>query len=286
VKESTYAHYVFVCEKHLLPYFKGCKANRLNTDVLNQFVTFKLERGGVKGTPLSAKTVSDIVCILTHILKKQCNLSFDIDKPGIKQPEIFVLSDKDYERMLSSLFIGTDTKSLGLMIAMLTGLRLGELCALQWQDFDFDNEVIYITKTLQRLKVTDKSDNRKTKIIINAPKSEASIRLVPIPSVLIAKLKEFKHYDKTYVLTGTMKHMEPRNYQTYFKKILKKFHLQDNKFHILRHTFATRAIAKGMDLKTLSVILGHTDVSFTMKMYVHPTLEQKKAQIEKVAVNF
>lgn len=286
IKESTYAHYLFVCERHIIPYFKVCRISRVNHEIINEFIKFKLENGSLKHTALSPKTVNDIVCILIQIIKKQCKISFDIDKPSIKQPQISILYEKDYNRLLSNLYIGTDTKKLGLIIAMLTGIRLGELCALQWQDIDFNNELIYITKTLQRVKVTDKNDSRKTKIIIDTPKSDASIRVIPLPSILFDKLKEFIFCDNSYILTGAMKYIEPRNYQSYFKKVLKDCSIHDSNFHVLRHTFATRAISKGMDVKTLSSILGHADVSFTMKMYVHPTLEQKKSQIEKLTVNF
>ncbi|MDR1628696.1 MAG: site-specific integrase [Oscillospiraceae bacterium] len=286
IKESTYARYVFVCEKHIIPYFKACRINRLNYEIINEFIKIKLEKGSLKNTPLSSKTVNDIICILIQAIKKPYKISFDIDIPSIKLPKVSVLSEKDYNKLLSYLFIGTDIKKLGLIIAMLTGMRLGELCALQWEDIDLNNEVIRVTKTMQRVNVTDKNDSRKTKIIIDTPKSETSTRLVPVPSILSDKLRELNSDNGAYVLTGNAKYAEPRNYQTYFKKMLNECNLQDSNFHMLRHTFATRAVAKGMDVKTLSEILGHADVSFTLKMYIHPSLEQKKEQIEKIAVDF
>jgi len=286
VKESTYAHYSFICEKHIMPYFNDFRVDGLNNDIINQFVTAKLEKGSLSNKPLSAKTVHDITGVLIQILKKQCGIHFQIERPSVKQADVNVLSEKDYNRLLSNLLIDTDNKKLGLIIAMLTGIRQGELCALQWSDIDFSNEVIHITKTIQRITVTDETDSRKTKVIIDTPKSDKSVRMIPLPSVLLEMLLKFRDRDKLYILTGNEKYIEPRNYQTFFKKILQAYNLQDINFHILRHTFATRAVCRGMDIKTLSSILGHADVGFTMRMYVHPSLEQKKEQIEKLAINF
>jgi len=286
VKESTYARYAFICEKHIIPYFGDFKISKLNNDSINQFIRVKLQKGSLRCEPLSAKTVNDIAGILTQILRKQCSVQFQMERPSIKQPNVNVLSDKAYDRLLASLFLAMDNKKMGLVIAMLTGVRQGELCALQWQDIDFDNAVIHITKTIQRVTVTDEADSRKTKIIIDTPKSDKSMRMIPIPSLLLKKLSELREKGTAYVLTGNESYVEPRNYQTFFKRTLKACGLPENNFHVLRHTFATRAVDRGMDIKTLSAILGHADVCFTMKMYVHPSLEHKKDQMEKLSVNF
>jgi len=286
VKESTYAHYSFICEKHIIPYFGNFRVDRLNNDIINQFVGFKLQKGSLNGGALSSKTANNITGVFIQILKKQGIVLSEIERPSIKQTDVKVLTDKEYDRLLNNLFIDTDNKKLGLMIAMLTGIRQGELCALQWRDIDFDNEIIRITKTIQRVTVTDETDSRKTKIIIDTPKSDKSIREIPIASLLLKKLLEFKDTGKRYILTGNEKYIEPRNYQTFFKGILKACNLSESNFHILRHTFATRAVNKGIDIKTISAILGHADVGFTMKMYVHPSMEQKKEQIERLTANF
>jgi len=286
VKESTYAHYAFLCERHIIPYFGDFRINRLNDSIINDFIFFKLKKGSLTGGSLSAKTVNDIVGIFIQILKKQGNASFQVERPSIKQPNVNVLSDREYHKLLANLLIDTNSKKLGLVIAMLTGIRQGELCALQWKDIDFHNEVIHITKTIQRIAVTDETDSRKTKIIIDTPKSDKSVRMIPIPSLLLKKLLDFKDDNEKYILTGGKSYIEPRNYQTFFKKMLKSYGLPDSNFHVLRHTFATTAVEKGMDIKTLSAILGHADVCFTMKMYVHPSMERKKDQMEKLIVNF
>ena len=169
---------------------------------------------------------------------------------------------------------------------MLTGIRIGELCALKWEDIDLENGILHINKTMQRIKTMDSKAKRKTKIIIDTPKSIASIRAIPLPLILLDKLKKHKGKPNTYILTGTTKYIEPRIYQRHFKAHLSDCNIKDNNFHTLRHTFATMAITKGVDIKTVSVLLGHSDVSFTMKKYVHPNLEHKRNQIEKLAVGF
>jgi len=139
---------------------------------------------------------------------------------------------------------------------------------------------------MQRIKSTDDTGKAKTKIIIDTPKSKASIRSIPIHSTLLDILKNLQSCDNSYILTNTGNYIEPRTYSRHFKDYLKACEIKDNNFHTLRHTFATMAISSGMDIKTLSMLLGHTDVSFTMERYVHPNMEHRRTQIEKLAVGF
>ncbi|MCL2354399.1 MAG: site-specific integrase [Oscillospiraceae bacterium] len=289
LKQSTFSRYTFICERYILPYFKQIELKNLNNDIINKFIQDKIENGGLKGLPLSAKTISDMVCLLKQIIKNYCkSIDFDINiiKPCYKQQEITVFSDIEYNKLKTYLSFDTDNKKLGIIIAMLTGIRIGELCALKWENIDLENGTIFINKTIQRIKNTDDTEENKTKIIIDVPKSTTSIRIIPIPQILINKLKNFKAHNHTYLLTNTENYIEPRIYQRHFKHYLKICKIKDNKFHSLRHTFATMAISKGIDVKTLSILLGHADVGFTMKRYVHPNMEHKREQIEKLAIGF
>ena len=137
---------------------------------------------------------------------------------------------------------------------------------------------------MQRLKNLDKNAKTKTKIVIDTPKSQKSIRDIPIPSFLLELLKEYKSGDKSYILTSTTDYIEPRSYQKKFKSCLENARIPDTNFHALRHTFATRAIEQGCDIKSLSEMLGHSSVKFTMERYVHPSNEHKKMNLEKLAV--
>jgi len=281
LKESTLARYTYLCRKYIIPYFGDIAMNELNNETIKDFISHL-----IKGNSLAPKTINDIICLLIQIIKNHCNFEIDIKKLNNKQNDINVFTDEEYTKLKSYLNIETDSKKLGIMIAMLTGIRLGELCALKWENIDLENGIIYIQKTIQRVKTIDINSKTKTKIVIDTPKSMASIRSIPLPVILLNKLKEFKSKPNTYVLTNTAKYIEPRVYQRHFKAYLKACSIKDNNFHTLRHTFATTGILKGIDTKTLSVLLGHSDVSFTMKTYVHPNLEHKRSQLEKLAVGF
>jgi len=235
---------------------------------------------------MSPKTVNDMVSLLMQIIKSHCQFELDIEKPSCRLKEVSVFTETEYNKLKTYLSIGTDTSKLGIITAMLTGVRIGELCALKWENIDLENGTLLIDKTIQRVENTDNSQDSKTKIIIDTPKSNASVRTIPIPTILLIKLRKFKSPENSYVLTNTEKFIEPRIYQRHFKGYLQDCNIRDNNFHTLRHTFATMAISRGMDIKTLSVLLGHTDVGFTMKRYVHPNIEHKRAQIEKMAVGF
>ena len=288
VKESTFAHYSFTCERHILPYFGAIEITELSNKHINDFIQSKLKNGGLNSKPLSAKTVNDMIGLLLQIIKKHSISDMDIEKPSYTQKEVDIFTETEYNKLKSYLSIGTDSRKLGIIIVMLTGIRIGELCALKWENIDLENGIISINKTIQRIKVTGNTKKQKTKIIIDTPKSPTSIRKIPMPLILLNKLKawEIPTNDDTYLLTNTKQYVEPRVYQRIFKDYLKACEVKDNKFHVLRHTFATTAISKGVDIKTLSVLLGHSDVSFTMKRYVHPNIEHKRIQIEKLAHDF
>ena len=286
LKESTLARYSFLCERHIVPYFGALELANLDNDTINNFIKYKAKNGGLRGNALSPKTIRDIVSLLVQIIKPHCNFDIDIEKPTCRQKDITIFTNTEHDRLKAYLSIGTDSKKLGVLIAMLTGIRIGELCALKWENIDLEKETITINRTIQRVQVTGSSCGKKTKVIIDTPKSSASIRDIPIISTLLGSLEKFKADGDTYILTNTKDYIEPRTYQKYFKSYLTSCNVKDNKFHTLRHTFATMAIAKGVEIKALSTMLGHMDVSFTMKRYIHPNMEHKRTQIEKLASGF
>jgi len=286
LKESTFSRYSFICERHIIPYFKGMNLDRLNTESINNFVQYKLNNGGLTSKPMSPKTINDMTCLLLQIAKSYCKLDITIDKLSYNQNEISIFTESEYNKLKAYLTIGTDSKKLGIIVAMLTGVRIGELCALKWENINLDSGVITIDKTMQRIKITADIEKAKTRIIIDKPKSNASTRAIPIPEILLHKLQGFKSSNNTYLLTNTTDYIEPRIYQRHFKGYLQACSIRDNNFHTLRHTFATMAISRGVDIKTVSLLLGHTDISFTMKRYVHPNMEHKRQQMEKLAIDF
>jgi len=286
LKESTFSRYSFICEKHILPYFENMETSKISNDSINTFIQYKLKTGGVTGKALSPKTVNDIVCLLLQIIKPYCSFNMDINKPSCKPKEVCIFTEAEYNQLQAHLSIGTDSRKLGIIIVMFTGLRIGEICALKWENIDLEKGIISVNKTIQRIKTTDTKNSKKTKIIIDTPKSNTSIRSIPIHSLLLEILKKFRTKNNYYIITNSINYIEPRIYTRHYKGYLDNCKIKDNTFHVLRHTFATMAISIGMDIKTLSVLLGHSDVSFTMKRYVHPNMEHKRAQIEKLAFDF
>ena len=182
-------------------------------------------------------------------------------------------------------FLNNDIQNpfhLGILLTLYSGLRIGEICALQWQDFDFRNGTIMISKTLYRIQTENPDNNQKTKIIIESPKTESSIRVIPLPSFILNICINNCGKNQCYVLTGTEKYMEPRLCLKKFKNILKELGFSNYTFHTLRHTFATRCVENGFDVKSLSEILGHSNINTTMQRYVHPSLEFKQRNMDRL----
>jgi len=291
VKESTHATYHQVIHGHLIPYFQG-KANQLTNEAVNQFVKDKLEHGRLDGKGgLSPKRVNDILIILLQAIqcgeKKGAIASFDYDiiRPKVEAAELPILTAEEQNSLLNHVKSNLDHKKLGVMIALYTGVRLGELCAMQWSDISFHEGILSITKTLQRIKDTDPTAKAKTKMVIDAPKSKKSIRPIPLPAYLLCLLKQWTEgqQSENYILSGKAKYIDPRVYQDNFKEYLEQAEVQEYNFHALRHTFATNAIERDFDVKNLSEILGHSSVRFTLEKYVHGSMGTKRASMERYA---
>jgi len=292
VKESSYAAYHQVIHGHLIPYFRKDKASQLSTQRVNQFVKDKLQHGRLDGTGgLSSKRVHDILTILLQVVQygeKEgaiANFDYDIIRPKVEAAELPILTAEEQTRLLDYIKPDLDHKKLGVIIALYTGIRLGELCALQWSDINFSEGTLSITKTLQRIKDTDPSSTAKTKMVIDTPKSKKSIREIPLPAYLLCLLKQWEKEQPraNYVLSGKAKYIDPRVYQDNFKAYLKQAKVQEYKFHALRHTFTTNAIERGFDDKNLSELLGHSSVRFTLEKYVHGSMDTKRASMERYA---
>ena len=164
---------------------------------------------------------------------------------------------------------------------------MGELCALTWENIHLDSGVISICQTMQRVENTEFKSRRtdmKTRVIITSPKSSCSIREIPLPAFLIDILKNTPHSERGYFLSDSEElFIEPRNLQTHFKTVLKGAGIEDANFHALRHTFATRCVELGFDIKSLSEVLGHANVNITLNKYVHPSMELKRDNMEKLS---
>lgn len=282
VKKSSYSAYTLLIENHLLPSF-GHRFEIEEVDV-QEFVFKKLDEG------LSQKTIKDILIVLKMILKFGMKnklfvyQQFDIQFPTEREnPKIEVLSKTNQKRIMHHLQEHFTFKNLGIYICLSAGIRIGEVCALTWEDVDTDNGIISIQKTIQRIYIIE-GDTRHTELILDTPKTKNSIREIPMNRDLLKILKPIKKIvnNSYFVLTNESKPTEPRTYRNYYKKLMRKLDMPELKFHGLRHSFATRCIESNCDYKTVSVILGHSNISTTLNLYVHPNIEQKKKCIEQM----
>ena len=279
VKKSTYYNYSYSVAKYLYPSFAGKNITKIKN--YNNFIEELSDT-------LSPKTVRDIVTKLKEIInfyEEEHNTKLNIKKmslPKMNKKEIQILSNKEKQKLEKYCIQQNDLKSLGILICLNTGLRVGEVCALRWENVDFETRRIHVEKTIER--IYSKEEN-KTIVIIDTPKSITSVRTIPINSKLYNILKQIRGKSKKtdFVLTGSSEHyVEPRKYQYHFKEILKRSKVKKYKFHTLRHTFATNCIEAGMDIKSLSEILGHADVSITLNIYVHSSDKAKRKYLEKI----
>ena len=181
--------------------------------------------------------------------------------------------------MINSLQSKITNKNFGILLTIHTGLRIGELCALKWSDINFDTQLLHINKTM--IRTYTKEDG--SKLNITAPKTRSSIRTIPLNKWIMQYAVLLRGSDNEYIVTGKEKYIEPNKYRLYYNRQLKDLDLPHRKFHSLRHTFATRCIECGCDYKSLSELLGHSNVSITMNLYVHPQLELKRKCVELLA---
>ena len=174
----------------------------------------------------------------------------------------------------------------GVLLSLYTGIRVGELCALQWEDFDLAHSKLKIRKTMQRIQDLGNGSVSKTKIVITEPKSQCSIREIPLPLFIVDVAKKFASNPKAYILTGTDRYIEPRTMQNRFKSYVKECNVEPANFHVLRHTFATRCVEVGFEVKSLSEVLGHANVNITLNRYVHSSFELKHSNMNKLASQY
>lgn len=282
VKRSTFAAYMLTLENHLLPYFGDM--TDLSEQTVQSFVLGKLNGG------LSIKTIKDILIVLKMIMKHGVKnkwmeyAEWDIKYPTTATPPaIEVLTVANHKKILNYIKGNFSFQALGIYICLTTGLRIGEICALRWEDINVQSGTLQVKRTIERIYIIE-GDRKHTEVIINDPKTPNSIREIPLSAEALSLIKPLMKVVNTgfYVISNDPKPIEPRTYRNYYKKLMKSLDIPIIKFHGLRHSFATRCIESNCDYKTVSVILGHSDISTTLNLYVHPNMEQKKRCISKM----
>ncbi len=274
VKESTLANYEMKLKRHILPCFAGIKFDKLTADCLSEFINKKI------GEQLSPKYVSDIVMVVKTVARfAQRRYNYPNRFESVTMPRLSnkserkTLNSAEINKLKSIITENPTNSNIGVLLAASTGIRIGELCALKWTDIDLEKSILTVRQTVQRIM----KSGGGTKLVITAPKSESSVREIPLPDFILPFLKKIQGDKNAYLLSGNEKIIEPRAMQFRFKNLLKAAKLPYVNFHSLRHSFATSCVALGVDVKTLSEILGHSSVRVTLNLYVHSSMERKKS---------
>lgn len=292
IKESTYMRYRQLIKKHILPCLGKYQITAISSQLLERYVNDKLQNGRIDGKGgLSPKTVTDIITIIKssmdyavyHGYAVQCNLSkLSVKK---KEKEMRVLTTQEQKQLTAVLLYKTDLYKLGILLSLYTGIRIGELCALRWENLSIETKTLRVRETMQRIQNSEPTEKRKTRIIITEPKSRCSIRDIPIPEFLIETVKVHQASPKAFVLTGERnRYIEPRTMQNRFQKYVKESGIAKANYHSLRHTFATRCVEVGFEIKSLSEILGHANVNITLNRYVHSSFDLKCDNMNKLSI--
>ena len=280
VKQSTMAAYQLTLANYLVPRF-GSHTDITESDV-QQFVITQLDKG------LRQKTIKDQLIVLKMVYRFGCKQNvfalheWDIHFPTERSKHsISVFTVDQQRRLMRHLTENFTFLNLGVLICLHTGLRIGEICALRWEDIDSENGILQVQRTIERIYILS-DGNKHTELQLSTPKTRNSQREIPLTKDLLRLLKPFRKVvnPQFYVLTNSPKPTEPRTYRNYYRHLLNSLNIPFIKFHGLRHSFATRCIESGCDSKTVSILLGHANISTTLNLYVHPNFDQKKRCID------
>lgn len=280
-KASTHNKYSNICKNHIFPII-----GKYNLDELS---AFHIEDMLEQRKSLSPKTRSDILCVVKMIIsyaqQSGCPCQINLKALAIRLPKgtMRVLSVPEQQRLTGRLLAEQTLRSAGVLLALSTGIRIGELCALRRKDISFENGLLHIGATMQRIQTDDLI--KRTQVIISEPKSACSIRDIPLSAQHISYFRQFYENlpDGAFLLTGEISRFtEPAALRYYVGKLTEACELEGVHFHTLRHTFATRCVEAGVDIKTLSEILGHENVKITLDRYVHSSMDFKRQNMEKL----
>ena len=284
LKMSSLAKYKSDMENHIIPYFGNRLPDEITSEEVVLFTQMLFDE-----KKLSIKTVRNILSlfhlIFAYIQRRSCpQLPVpEIIYPKMKKRTVRVLDEIEEKRLLLFLIDEMDLCKFGVYMALRTGMRIGEVCALKWCDISFKSRTISVAHTAQRVIRQDLPNRVKTAVTVGTPKSESSCRTIPLMPDMASLCSRFCSGDpETFVLTGTVRCMDPRKLQRRLKMYTQALRMDEVHFHTLRHTFATRCVEVGVDVKTLSEILGHSNISITMNQYVHPNIDLKRENMNRL----
>ena len=276
LKDSSYTNYYSIVNSKIIPFFKDFKIININEKIILEFTKYLKEQS------LGNKRIKDILLVLKQFLDYK-DINIKVELPKVPYNKITTLSNNEIKIIENAAINSNDIKIFAILLVLFTGIRIGELCALKWKDIDLENKMIHISKTLIRVKNKDFKSKYKTKIILDTPKTQNSIRDIPINETILPYFKKFKKDNNCYLLTSNNTFITTKEYYIFYLNFLKSLSIKKYKFHILRHTFATRSLLCGVDIKSLSEILGHSSIKTTLDLYVHITNNEKLFQLNKLS---
>lgn len=289
LKESSYSRYQNLLDRYLIPELGSYVISEIDNARINQYISELLSKGRKDSAGgLAPKTVTDIMALLKAIMKfverQGCEVNIFLDDISVRRqrPDIRVLNADEADKLTKTVTEKRDPRGLGIMLSLFTGIRLGEACALRWRNVDLDAGTLHICSTMQRIR-NNTGAGGKTVVVITEPKSTSSLRAIPLPDFMLPILRSYRSSPNSFVLTGREdRYVEPRALEYYFSCCIRDARIRPANYHLLRHTFATRCVELGFDIKTLSEILGHSNVGITLDRYVHSSLDLKKANMSKL----
>lgn len=291
VKESSYGKYLHTVNHYIRPHLGSCNICNLTTAAFESYVEELLSCGGKNGQGLSPKTVQDILTIIKDVVSfgtaQETPLPCNLDRLYVRQKavEMRVFTPGEQRKLTTFLLHDITENKLCILLCLYTGLRIGEVCALRWDCIDLDKKILQVKATVQRVRNRDPEDGAITKMLYSEPKSKSSIRDIPLPEQILPILKQFQRNSAVFILSGEADHCpDPRSLQYWFKKYLSQSGVADANFHALRHTFATRCVENGFELKSLSEILGHANVNITLNRYVHSSFALKRENMNRMTL--
>lgn len=290
LKGATINKYQNLIDSHILAELGSVQIGELDATRINKFLNKMLVSGKINGTGgLSPSYVRSMAIVISAAINFAVNeglcspLKTSICKPVSDKKEFSILDKNTQQQFETFLLKDLDLTKAGIFISLHTGMRIGEVCALSWEDIDLVQNVIHVRHTVARVRKSSIFSNGTTELIIDSPKTKSSSRDIPISSKLLPVILKIQQLSSSgFVISETDTFVHPRTYENRYHKTLKECNVDKINYHTLRHTFATRCIEAGVDVKSLSEILGHGNVSITLNTYVHSSMEMKRNQLEKL----
>lgn len=288
-KQRTYTRYKEIVEQHIIPHFKNIQVNEITPYIVQCFISDLLKNGNLKTKKgLAPSSVNSVITIIQSALKFAHSLGYTniyigdkIKRPRMSEKKIECFSKQEQKSIENFILEHRSSRHFGILFCLYTGLRIGELLALEWSDIDLVKGELQVSKSCHYAKGTDGEFQR----ITDTPKTKSSIRIIPIPKQLLPMLKTLKKKSRSILVVSNGEHpISLRSYQRTFSLMLERLKINHRGFHALRHTFATRALECGMDVKTLSEILGHKNPSVTLNRYAHSLMAHKKEMMNKLGM--